>query len=179
MATQTQTKRQAAGKKAAATRKRNAARRSATATKRSAAATRGSARRTGRAAASTSRSAQRTTRQATQTAGNGFDAIAARLDAFARQAERALLIQIGAAAAVGDALAQTAETYTSVDRVARELDKFERRGARVLRGGQQAARRRRRDVQSEMQTARREVEGQANGLRADAQDVLERVRNII
>ena len=132
MATQTKTQRQAAGKKAAATRKQNAAKRSASATK-------ASAGRTTRRASATTKSAQRTSRQATRTAGRGIDAATARLDAFASQAQRALLIQLGAAATLRDNLAQTAQTYTNLDKVVRELDRFERRGERVLKRTQRTA----------------------------------------
>lgn len=129
MATQTRSQRQAAAQKAAATRKRNATRRSASATK-------ASARRTTRSASAstkqTVRSAQRTTRHATRTAGRGIDTAATRLGAIGRQAQRVVLIQVGAAATAGNKLRQTARTYTSLDRVTRELNRFERRGARTL-----------------------------------------------
>ena len=45
-----------------------------------------------------------------------------------RQAERALLIQVGAAAELRDRLAETAQTYTNLTKVTRELNRFERRG---------------------------------------------------
>src|SRR5947209_14498170 len=141
MATQTRSQRQAAAKKAAATRKRNA-------TKRSASATKTSARRTGTTAASgakqTTRSAGRTSKQAARTAGRGLDTAGARLGVVGRQAQRVLLIPVGAAATVGDKVRETARTYSSLDRVARELNRFERRGAKVVDSRQRAVSRRRR-----------------------------------
>jgi len=171
MATQTTTKRQAAAKKAAATRKRKTA-------DRSAAATKASARRTRSSAANTSRSAQQTTKQATKTAAGRLQAATERLDALGRQAERALLIQIGAVAALRDALAQTAQTYTNLELVVKELDQFERRGARALKGGQRVAKRRRRDLENEARDVQRQVERQTNGLRADVEGVVERVKSL-
>ena len=164
MAPQTKTQRQAAGKKAAATRKRNA-------TKRSASATKASARRATGSASATTRSASRTGKQATRTAGRGIDAAAARLDAFATQAQRALLIQVGAAATLRDNLAQTAETYTNLDKVVRELDRFERRGERVLKRTQRTAKRNRRDVE-------RDVRNAQDGVRQEATEVVDRIKNL-
>jgi hypothetical protein len=79
-----------------------------------------------------SRGARTTGRHATSTATQGIDAATTRLGALGRQAQRALLIQIGAAASVGDKVRNTARTYSKLDRVARELNRFERRGARAL-----------------------------------------------
>lgn len=136
MASQTPTKRQAAAQRAVATRKRNAARRSAS-------ATRSAARRTSSSAGQTTREAGRTGRGATRTAGRHLDAATARLGVIGRQAQRALLIQLGAAAETadrmrrtartyGDGMRRTARTYTNLDLVRREFDRFERRGARAL-----------------------------------------------
>jgi hypothetical protein len=162
MANQTRTQRQAAAKKAAATRKRNAAKRSTTATKTS-------ARRTARSAASTARSSQTTTKQAARATGRRLDAAAERVDAFGRQAQRVLLIQLGAADAARDALSKTVRTYTSLDRAVREFRQFERRGERVMRRSRQTFRRQRRDIEHGVQR-------QTNGWRSDAGDVIERVK---
>src|SRR4051812_50149842 len=94
MATQTKTQRQAAAKKAAATRKRNAAAQSGSRAKTSARSTASSARRTGR-------SARTTAKQAARTGERGADAATTRLEAFGRQAQRALLIPVGAAPVAG------------------------------------------------------------------------------
>src|SRR5437763_6484504 len=124
MATQTRSQRQVAAKKAAATRKRNATKRSASATKTSARRTQRSDSKTARR---TTRDARRTTTQATRTSERGLDTAATRFGAFGRQMQRALLIQVGAAATVGERVRQTARTYSSLSRVTRELDRFERR----------------------------------------------------
>jgi hypothetical protein len=92
MATQTPVQRQAAAKRAAATRKRNAAQRSAAATKSS--------------------------------------------------ASRTVLIPLGALAAAGDAVRRIARTYASSGRRARQLDRFERRGAKALDRGRRTVARR-------------------------------------
>jgi hypothetical protein len=176
MATQTRSQRQTAAQKAAATRKRNA-------TKRSAAATKTSARRT-RASASagtkqTTRSAGRTSRQATRTAGRGLDFATTRVQVLGRRAQRALLIPVGAAASVGDKVRQTARTYTSVDSVVRELDKFERRGARVLGRRQRELSRHRREFRHEVRATQRELGSRVNGLRTDAKEAADQVMHLI
>ena len=111
MATQTPSQRQAAAKKAAATRKRNATKRSAAATKTSARRTRTSA---SAGARQTTRDASRTTKQATRTAGRGLEHGCERFGAIGRQAQRALLIQVGAAATLGDKVRQTARNYSEL-----------------------------------------------------------------
>lgn len=129
MATQTPTQRQAAAKRAAATRKRNAAKRSASATKTSARRTRGAAAGTAR---STARSAGTTTTHAADTAAKAADAAGTQIGAVAQSAQRVLLIPVGAIAVAGDALRRTARLYSSAARRARQLDQLERRGARAL-----------------------------------------------
>lgn len=150
MPTQTKTQRQTAAKKAAATRKQTAAKRSTSATK-------ASARRTARSAGTTTRSAERTAKLASRSAGRRLEEAAARLDSLGRQVERTLLIQIGATAAFREAVTRTARTYTSRDTVARELGRFERRGAKVVNHGQRVARRTRTDLQRDLRGARRRV----------------------
>ncbi|HTT28984.1 MAG TPA: hypothetical protein VMG37_11280 [Solirubrobacteraceae bacterium] len=132
MATQSPTQRQAAAKRAAATRKRNAAKRSASATKTSARRTRGAATGTARNARSTARTAGTTTAYAADTAAKAADTATTQFGAVARSAQRAVLIPVGALALAGDAVRQTALTYTSPARRARQLDQLERRGARAL-----------------------------------------------
>ncbi len=129
MATQTTTARQAAGNKAAATRKRNAA-------KRSSARTKASARQTTNAAQSTAHAARSTATQATHTAERRADAAASGLEALARQAERALLIPVGAALEARDAAISTVRTYADRRTAKRELDRFELRGEKALRRNQ-------------------------------------------
>ena len=86
MATQTPTQRRAAAKKAAATRKRNASSASAR---------------------STSRSARTTARSATTTASTRAQAEAKGLQALALQAERAVLIPVGAALTARDTVVES------------------------------------------------------------------------
>ena len=153
MAPQTRTKRQATAKKAAATRKRNAAKGSASRTRASARTTTRSARETGRAARTTARSAARTT-------ARRASAEQTRLEGVARQAERALLIPIGAALEARDQIVDVARTYTNRNKAQRQLNKFERRGATAVRRN------------------RRAVERQVNGFSVSPAEVTERVRNL-
>ena len=57
--------------------------------------------------------------------------------------------------------------YTSPSSFARELNQYERRGARALGRSERALRRRRRDV-----------EHTANDVRRDAEDIVERVKRL-
>jgi hypothetical protein len=160
MAAQTKTQRQATAKKAAATRKRNAAKRGSQSTK-------ASARRTASSARGTSRAARSTAKQATRTT----EAEVPRLEAVARQAERALLIPVGAALEARDTVVETARTYGDRARARRQLNRFERRGATALG-------RNRRSLERQVKDARRNVEPRANGIQADAESAVERVRSL-
>ena len=128
MATQTQTQRQAAGKKAAATRKRNAANQSASTTK-------SSARRTRSSASQTAREVRRTGRAAGRTAARRLDVVTERVGELGHRAQRAFYIQVGAAATARDALTHTVRVYSKPSSVVKELDKYERRGERALKRG--------------------------------------------
>jgi hypothetical protein len=165
MATGTPAQRQAAAKRGAATRKRNAAKRSASATK-------ASARRTRTSAASASRSARSTTKQATRTAARRADAATTRLGAIGQQAQRALLIPVGAAVAASEKVRQTAKTYSNLTHVTRELDKFERRGRRVLDRRQRAFSRRRRELEHEVRAAQRTLERRADNAADQVKDLI-------
>jgi hypothetical protein len=125
MAAQTKTQRQAAAKKAAATRKRNSSRQSGGAAKASARRTRSSAESTGRAARTTAKQAVRAT-------ARRAEAETTRLGAVASQAERAVLIPVGAALEARDRVASTVRTYSDTRLTRRELNRFERRGAEAL-----------------------------------------------
>lgn len=164
MATQTSSQRQAAAQRAAATRKRNA-------TKRSASATKAAARRARSSARATTKDARQTTRHATRTASRGVDAATTRLQVIGRQAQRALLIQVGAAATFQDNLRQTARTYTNLDLVRREFNRLERRGERALSRG-------RRGLGRDARHAQRAVERQWDEVRSDAGGVFKQIRRV-
>jgi hypothetical protein len=151
MATQTRTARQAAGEKAAPTRKRNAAKRSATGTK-------ASARQTTNAARGTARAARSTAQQSARTAGRRADEASSRLRALTRQAERAVLIPVGAALEARDAVIGTVRIYSDRRTAKRRLDRFERRGERAIR------RNRRRFEQ---------------GVGSDVQGAVDQIRNLV
>jgi hypothetical protein len=126
MATETRTKRQAAGRKAAATRKRTQARRSASATKSSASATK---------------------TNATRTAARRIDAEVTRLGATGRQVQRVALIQIGAVLEAREAIADSIRVLSNRAQTRRRFDRFERRALRTLRA-------RRREVQRAVKNGR-------------------------
>jgi hypothetical protein len=98
-----------------------------------------------------------------------------------------LHIQIGAAIAARDAVAQTAsrdavaqtaQTYTSLDRARRQLNRLERGGETAVRRGRQAFRRRRRDFEHEVRDVHRGAEQQAEEWRSEAADAAGRLRRI-
>jgi hypothetical protein len=127
MATETQTQRQEAATKAAATRKRNAAKRSASRTKSSATQTRSAARTTARAARTTAADASRTANRRADAAGSG-------LESLVRRAERTMvLIPVGAALEARDAALNTVRTYTRRRSARQEFNRFERRGEKALK----------------------------------------------
>ncbi|HEY1590218.1 MAG TPA: hypothetical protein VGF81_00380 [Solirubrobacteraceae bacterium] len=98
---------------------------------------------------------------------------------MSRQAQRALLIPVGAAAVASDKVRETASSYGTLTRVTRELDKFERRGRRVLDHNQRAVGRSRQKLEREVRSTRRELESRADDLRDEARDGAEQVRNLI
>lgn len=139
MATQTTTQRKAAGTKAAATRKRNAAANSS-------ARTRSSARRTRSSAGQTASAARTTARQAGRTTARRADATTTRVAAIARQAERAVLIPVGAVLEAGDALRTSVRVYTDRRQATTRLRRFERRGEQALRRNRRGLERRVREL---------------------------------
>lgn len=161
MATQTRTQRQSAAKKAAATRKQNQASARTTAAKRSA---RSSQRATGAA----TRNARGAVTQATRAASRGFEAGALRVDAFGRQIERGLLIQVGAVLEARDSAVKTFRTYSRRSSLKTRLRRFERRGETAMRRSS-------RRVQREVQNARRDIDRQTSELASGAGDLLARL----
>jgi hypothetical protein len=154
MATQTQTQRRASAKKAAATRKRN----------------------TSRSTASRTRSSARSTASgATNTATSRAKAEATGIQAFALQAERAVLIPVGAALTARDNVVENVKPFTSRTtaereisklqrRVATNLRKYERRGTTARNKLQRELKRNRTQVERFVRTNRRNIETQANDL---------------
>jgi hypothetical protein len=165
MATQTPTKRQATTRKATTTRKRNAANKSAARTK-------ASPRKATSAARTTSGSSHATVKKATRTTGRRADAGTARLETFARQAERLALIPVGVALEARDSVIDAARTYSDPRRAKRRLDRFERRGATALR-------RNRRTLEHKARVTRHDMAQRTNGLRSDAESVVEEIRSLI
>ena len=147
MATQTPTQRKAAARKAAATRKRNestASRQRAAAGKKAAATRRRNA--AGRSAKTAQASAKRTATAAAQTAEAGAEAGAFTVERAAQQAQRAVLIPVGAALVARDNVVEAVQPYTKRDTAERELNKLQRQPAPVPDPNPQRARDRRRDT---------------------------------
>ena len=105
MAPQTRIQRQAAAKKAAATRKRNSA----------------------------NSTARATSKQAARSTARRVSAEKLRVEALARRAQRVVLIPVGAALEARDRIASVVRTYSDRQRARRKLNRFERRGASALR----------------------------------------------
>ena len=164
MATQTKTQRQAAARKAAATRKRNAAKQGTRRAKGSARQTVSSAKRTGRAAG-------RTAKQTARTSARRVEAETTALGAVAEQVRRGVLIPIGAALEARDRVRETTRVWTKRSSARQRLNRFERRGATALR-------RNRRDVERQVKAARRSVQNGASEVQASAEDLAERVRQV-
>ena len=164
MAQQTRTQRQAAAKKAAATRKRQSANQSSGNAK-------AAARRTAKSARSSANSARTTSRNGALTAARRLSAERFRLEAVGRQAERVVLIPVGAALEARDRIAAIVRTYGDRELARKRLNRFERRGATALR-------RNRRTLERHAKDARNGVETRANGVQARANDVVERIRSL-
>jgi hypothetical protein len=164
MAPQTRTQRQAAAKKAAATRKRNSARQSSETAK-------ASVRRTTTSAQSTGRAARTASEQAGRANARRVLAEKTRFEAVARQAERVILIPVGAALEARDRVAATIRTNSDSRLARQQRNRFERRGATVLR-------RKRRAVERQAKNVRDSVESRANGVQSRANDVVEHVLSL-
>ena len=165
MATQTKTQRQAAAKKAAATRKRNAA-------KSSTGSAKASARRTAGSAQGTARTARTTAKQAATASTKRAQAEATRLEAVARQAERAVLIPVGAALEARDRVTETARKYTTPELTRKELNRFERRGAATVKRNRQT-------IERQAKGLRADARQRANGVGSSVGQVAERVRSLV
>jgi hypothetical protein len=164
MTPQTRTQRQASAKKAAATRKRNSAARSSGTAK-------ASVRRTTTSAQSTGRAARTASKQAGRATARRVSAEKTRLEGVARQAERVILIPVGAVLEARDRAAATIRTYSNSRLTHQQLNRFERRGAAALRRNRRAVERQAKDV-------RDTVESRANGVQSRANDVVEHVLSL-
>jgi hypothetical protein len=156
MAEQTTTQRKATAKKAAATRKRNAAARSARSTKSSAKATQTSAK---------------------TTAANATSAGNVTLDSVALQAERAVLIPVGAALAARDAVVEATKPFTSRTSAEKELKKFERRGNTARNNVRREVKRTRTRVERELRQRRIDVRTRVGDVRGDLQKQVTEVQS--
>ena len=113
----------------------------------------------------------RVSRPSARSTARRADAEATRLEALGRQAERTVLIPIGAALEAWDRAADTVQTYSNRRRATQRLNRFERRAATALRRG-------RRQVQREAKDVRRDIDRTVNGLQSEADDVVGRIRSV-
>jgi hypothetical protein len=77
-----------------------------------------------------------------------------RFEAVARQAERGVLIPVGAALEARDRVAATIRTYSDSRLARQQLNRFERRGATVLRRKRRAVERQAKDVREVLRPVR-------------------------
>src|ERR671939_737619 len=141
MATQTEPQRRTAARKAAATRKRN---------------------QTARSARSTQASARRTASSAERTAESGAGFAGTRVEALASQAERAVLIPVGAALVARENLVEAAKPYTRRESAERELSKLQREVGADLRRYERRGVTARNRLQREIKRARTKGERQVH-----------------
>lgn len=158
MTPQTPTQRQAAAKKAGATRKRNSARQSAGTAK-------ASLRRAATSAQSTGRAARAASEQVVRATARRVSTEKTRLEAVGRQAERGVLVPVGAVLEARDRIAETVRTYSDSRLAGQQLNRFERRGATALGRNRRAVERQAKDV-------RDAVKAPANRLQSRADDVV-------
>ena len=148
----------------------------------------------------TAQSAAATGAQAEQTAENGLAYAVQRTKAAASQAERAVLIPVGATLVVRDNVVETVEPYVKstasrqreinklVRRVSTDLRRFERRGTtarnrvqrRVKRTRTQVertVRRNRREAERQVKSTRRDVERQVKTTRREVQNQVQKVQD--
>jgi hypothetical protein len=152
-----------------------------------------------KAAATRKRNAARRKTSARRAAATRVQAETSTLGVVQAQAERAVLIPVGAALVARDNLVEAARPFTNRQTAERELRKFERRGTtarnraqrqvkrtrtrveRELRQRRNQAtrlvRRNRREVGRQVKSTRREVERFGDDLQSGAEDVARRVQD--
>ena len=151
-----------------------------------------------KAAATRKRNAARRSQAARKAAATRVDAERNYVEALATQAERAVLIPVGAALVARDSVIETAKGFQTRTGLERELRRFERRGntarnrtlrefkrtrtrvERELRKRRTQAtrlvKRNRRQVEQQVKRARRDFERNANNLQTNADKLRERVQ---
>ena len=151
-----------------------------------------------KAAATRKRNAARRSQAAKQAAATRADAERTYVEALATQAERAVLIPVGAALIARDSMLETAKGFQTRTGIERELKRFERRGntarnralrefkrtrtqiERELRQRRTQAtrlvKRNRRQVEQQVKRTRRDFERNANNLQTGAEKLVERVQ---
>ena len=179
--TQTQTTRETAGVKAAATRKKNATKRSTAAKK--AAGTRAANR--GAAARSTTArkaktSAARTRANAATTANEAQNEIRTPLTRATDIAEKVVLVPVGAALVARDEVVATFEdlrsSYGTRTKARQELNRFERRGSSAVKGIERDAKKTRTRVERELRRRRTRLEKELRRVDQELQGVTEPVK---
>ena len=113
-----------------------------------------SVRRTTTSAQSTSRAARTASKQAGRATARRVLAEKTRFEAVARQAERVILIPVGAALEARDRVAATIRTYSDSRLASQQLNRFERRGATVLRRKRRAVERQAKGFETALRAVR-------------------------
>jgi hypothetical protein len=151
-----------------------------------------------KAAATRKRNASKRSQAARKAAATRADAEKTYFEALAIQAEKAVLIPVGAALIARDNVVETAKGFQTRTGVERELKRFERRGytarnltlreikrtrtrvERELRQRRTQAtrlvRRNRRQVEQQVKRSRRDFERNVNGLQTNAEKLVDRVQ---
>jgi hypothetical protein len=151
-----------------------------------------------KAAATRKRNASKRSQAARRAAATRADAEKTYLEALAIQAEKAVLIPVGAALVARDSLVETAKGFQSRTGVERELKRFERRGntarnrtlrelkrsrtqveREIRKRRTQATRlvkRNRRQVEQQVKRTRRDFERNATNLQNGAEKLVDRVQ---
>ncbi len=176
--TPSQTTRETAAVKAAATRKTNATKRS-TAAKKAAgtrAANRGAAART----TATRKAKATANRAASQTAADAKDSIQTPLGRVTAVAETAVFVPVGAALIVREEVAATVgdlrASYGSRAKAKQELRRFERRGSSAVKGIERDAKKTRTRVERELRQRRARLEKELKRVDQELKGVTEPVR---
>lgn len=148
----------------------------------------------------TAKSSRTQARRTTQTAARQTAKAEAKgLEAVAQQAQRVVLVPVGAALVAGENLTETVKLYTKRTSAERELKKFERRGERARTRVQREvkktrtrverelrqrrtqavrlAKRNRRQVETTLRRTRRDFDKRGNDIQAGAENLVQGVRD--
>ncbi|MBA3370733.1 MAG: hypothetical protein H0T96_04655, partial [Thermoleophilaceae bacterium] len=134
---------------------------------------------TRRSAASSRTSAETTARRAGRTAETRAKAEVNALQGVAAQAERAVLIPVGAALEVRETVIEAAKPFTSREAAERELSKYQRRIAQSLRRYERRGTTARNRLEREVKRTRTRVERELRQRRNEASRLVRRESRVV